>query len=171
MNFGAHAQMLLALAVIIIVAQLLGSGCRRLGQPAVIGEIFAGVLLGPTLFHGAVTKALFPIHIRPAMSSTAARVMSSRRGNRASCSKNVRITANPSRVAPVLLASSARSSCSSVQHSMRSSSPHLRRIPAPPHGSAENDRTLIRCAGPANHLSHSETLSQPHCCRQLLCVW
>ena len=111
MNFGAHAQMLLALAVIIIVAQLLGSGCRRLGQPAVIGEIFAGVLLGPTLFHGAVTKALFPIHIRPAMSSTAARVMSSRRGNRASCSKNVRITANPSRVAPVLLASSARSSC------------------------------------------------------------
>lgn len=71
MNFGAYAQTLLALAVIITVAQLLGFGCRRLGQPAVIGEILAGVLLGPTLFHGAVTRALFPIHIRPALNSVA----------------------------------------------------------------------------------------------------
>jgi Kef-type K+ transport system membrane component KefB len=70
-NFGVHAPLLLALAVIITVAQLLGFGCRRLGQPAVIGEILGGILLGPTLFHGAVTRALFPIHIRPALNSVA----------------------------------------------------------------------------------------------------
>ena len=54
-------QLLLAdVAIIIILARLLGAAARRLGQPPVLGEILAGILLGPTFFHGTITKALFP---------------------------------------------------------------------------------------------------------------
>lgn len=48
------------LALIIILARLFGAAAKRIGQPPVLGEIIAGVLLGPTLFSGAITKALFP---------------------------------------------------------------------------------------------------------------
>src|SRR5271166_5890194 len=54
-------QLLLAdVAIIIILARLLGAAARRLGQPPVLGEILAGILLGPTFFHATITKALFP---------------------------------------------------------------------------------------------------------------
>lgn len=42
---------LLALAVIIFAARLFGSVARKLGQPRVLGELIAGVLLGPTLLN------------------------------------------------------------------------------------------------------------------------
>lgn len=41
--------LLLDLALIIAAARLFGALARRIGQPAVIGEIVAGILLGPTL--------------------------------------------------------------------------------------------------------------------------
>ena len=47
-------------AIIIILARLLGIAAKRLGQPPVLGEILAGILLGPTFFHEGITKALFP---------------------------------------------------------------------------------------------------------------
>jgi Kef-type K+ transport system membrane component KefB len=54
-------QLLLAdVAIIIILARLLGTAARLLGQPPVLGEILAGILLGPTFFHGTITNALFP---------------------------------------------------------------------------------------------------------------
>jgi len=54
-------QLLLAdVAIVIILARLLGIAARRLGQPPVLGEILAGILLGPTFFHGHLTKTLFP---------------------------------------------------------------------------------------------------------------
>jgi Kef-type K+ transport system membrane component KefB len=54
-------QLLLAdVAFIIIAARLLGTVAKLLGQPPVLGEILAGILLGPTFFHGTITKALFP---------------------------------------------------------------------------------------------------------------
>ena len=54
-------QLLLAdVAIIIILARLLGIAARRLGQPPVLGEILAGILLGPTFFHGRITTTLFP---------------------------------------------------------------------------------------------------------------
>jgi Kef-type K+ transport system membrane component KefB len=54
-------QLLLAdVAIVIILARLLGTAAKLLGQPPVLGEILAGILLGPTFFHGAITKALFP---------------------------------------------------------------------------------------------------------------
>ncbi|MFD2467895.1 cation:proton antiporter domain-containing protein [Amycolatopsis silviterrae] len=68
MDGSTVVAFLLALVVIIVVARLLGLLCRRLGQPEVIGEIAGGILLGPTLFHGALTRELFPADIRPALS-------------------------------------------------------------------------------------------------------
>jgi Kef-type K+ transport system membrane component KefB len=57
----SQVQLLLFdLALIIILARLFGAGAKRIGQPPVIGEIVAGILLGPTLFAGAITKTLFP---------------------------------------------------------------------------------------------------------------
>ncbi|MGZ3143767.1 cation:proton antiporter [Lentzea chajnantorensis] len=62
---------LFALAVVLVAAQLLGALAKRLGQPAVVGEIVAGVLLGPTLFSGAVPAALFPADVRPGLTALA----------------------------------------------------------------------------------------------------
>jgi Kef-type K+ transport system membrane component KefB len=42
-------HVLLALATIIVVGRLLGTLFSRLGQPPVIGEVVAGILLGPSL--------------------------------------------------------------------------------------------------------------------------
>jgi Kef-type K+ transport system membrane component KefB len=53
--------LLFDLALIIILARLFGAAAKRIGQPPVLGEIVAGILLGPTLFAGAITKALFPL--------------------------------------------------------------------------------------------------------------
>jgi Kef-type K+ transport system membrane component KefB len=49
-NF-AHplAILLLQIVTIILVARLFSWGCRKIGQPAVIGEIAAGIVLGPSL--------------------------------------------------------------------------------------------------------------------------
>lgn len=46
-------KLLLAVAVVVTVARVVGAGFRRIGQPQVVGEIVAGVLLGPTVL-GAV---------------------------------------------------------------------------------------------------------------------
>jgi Kef-type K+ transport system membrane component KefB len=62
------ALLLVDLAIILILARICGALARRCGQPAVIGEVVAGILLGPTLFGGALTDFLFPTDIRPALS-------------------------------------------------------------------------------------------------------
>lgn len=49
---------LLQLAVIILAARLAGMGARRVGQSPVVGEIIAGLLLGPSLF-GVLAPDLF----------------------------------------------------------------------------------------------------------------
>ncbi|GGT60415.1 cation:proton antiporter [Streptomyces purpureus] len=63
------AMIMVGLALIIALAHVLGRLARRCGQPAVIGEILAGILLGPTLFHGALAEALFPLDIRPMLTT------------------------------------------------------------------------------------------------------
>ncbi|WP_053406302.1 cation:proton antiporter [Persicobacter sp. CCB-QB2] len=50
LNHSEVINLLLQLAIILGVARLLAEVMRRLKQPAVVGEIMAGVLLGPTLF-------------------------------------------------------------------------------------------------------------------------
>ena len=49
---------LVIVSLLLITARLLGEICRRYKQPAVIGEIVAGILLGPSLF-GSVFPATF----------------------------------------------------------------------------------------------------------------
>jgi Kef-type K+ transport system membrane component KefB len=65
-------QLLLAdVAFIIILARLLGNLAKLLGQPPVLGEILAGILLGPTFFHGTITKTLFPPTLIPPLTALA----------------------------------------------------------------------------------------------------
>jgi Kef-type K+ transport system membrane component KefB len=67
-----EVQLFLAdLAIIILLARLLGIAAKRLGQPPVLGEIIAGLVLGPTLFHGKITAALFPVTVRQPLSALA----------------------------------------------------------------------------------------------------
>jgi Kef-type K+ transport system membrane component KefB len=63
--------LLVDLAIIILLARLLGAAARRIGQPPVLGEIVAGILLGPTLWHGTITAALFPAALKMPLSALA----------------------------------------------------------------------------------------------------
>lgn len=62
------AIVLVDIAVIVLAARVAGSAFRRIGQPVVIGEIVAGILLGPTLLGalpGDLSSELFPSDVRP----------------------------------------------------------------------------------------------------------
>ncbi len=56
------------LALIIVVARFAGAAVGRIGIPPVVGEIFAGVLLGPSLLGPDVSDYLFPMDTRPFLS-------------------------------------------------------------------------------------------------------
>ncbi len=57
---------LVQLAIILVAARLFGILARRLGQPRVVGEIVAGLLLGPSLF-GWVNLDAFRFVFQPAL--------------------------------------------------------------------------------------------------------
>ena len=67
-------RLMLAIAVVILAARLMGAALAKVGQPRVMGEIIAGILLGPTLL-GAVAPEvkdyLFPADIIPLLSAAA----------------------------------------------------------------------------------------------------
>lgn len=57
--------LLIQLTLIVGLSRLLGAGFRRLGQPMVIAEIIAGIMLGPSLlgwFAPELMQSLFPAH-------------------------------------------------------------------------------------------------------------
>lgn len=57
------ALLLAQIITIIFVARLFGWICKKIGQPTVIGEIIAGIVLGPSLvgmFFPELSNALFP---------------------------------------------------------------------------------------------------------------
>ena len=57
------ARLILQILLIVIVARLFGAVVRALGQPAVIGEMAAGIALGPSLFGAyfpGLSAQLFP---------------------------------------------------------------------------------------------------------------
>ena len=64
-------RLMLAIATVILAARLVGTVIGRIGQPRVMGEVLAGILLGPTLL-GAVApdvkNYLFPGDIVPLIS-------------------------------------------------------------------------------------------------------
>ncbi|MDR3082736.1 MAG: cation:proton antiporter, partial [Streptomyces sp.] len=63
-----------ALAVVIMASHLLGAAARRLGQPSVIGQLCAGVALGPSLLGlapGHLYEKLFPGQIQPILTALA----------------------------------------------------------------------------------------------------
>ena len=67
-------RLLLAWAVIILVAQGFGLVFKRFQQPAVLGEIFGGLLLGPSflgLFFPQTKELLFPAELLPWISGIA----------------------------------------------------------------------------------------------------
>ena len=48
------------IVLLLIVGRLLGEGMQRIGQPAIMGQLLAGILLGPSVF-GAVMPELQPV--------------------------------------------------------------------------------------------------------------
>ena len=63
LEFSALTLLLLQMAAIMLVSRVLGLGTRRLGQPLVIAEILAGIVLGPSLLGWLwpqAMAALFP---------------------------------------------------------------------------------------------------------------
>jgi Kef-type K+ transport system membrane component KefB len=70
----SFTHVLLALVVIILAARGLGYAFRRFNQPAVVGEMVAGILLGPSLL-GQVSPGashyLFPLQMTSDLSSIA----------------------------------------------------------------------------------------------------
>jgi Kef-type K+ transport system membrane component KefB len=68
MSATAAGELLAALVVIITLARVFGAVARRIGQPAVVGELLVGVVLGPTFFGVGLSNHLFPaIAVRPAL--------------------------------------------------------------------------------------------------------
>lgn len=57
-------HLLIALAAVMLVGQVLGHVFHRIGQPPVIGEVIAGVLLGPSLL-GALSPAAYHFILAP----------------------------------------------------------------------------------------------------------
>jgi Kef-type K+ transport system membrane component KefB len=60
------ALLILQIITIIIAARIFGYVCRRIGQPTVIGEIFAGIFLGPSFIGSYFPE--FSLHLFPASS-------------------------------------------------------------------------------------------------------
>lgn len=61
---NAIQSLLLEIAVILVLSRILGALMRLIHQPQVVGEMIAGIMLGPSLLgliqHGAWMNALFP---------------------------------------------------------------------------------------------------------------
>jgi Kef-type K+ transport system membrane component KefB len=67
-------QLLVALACVIALGQLLGRLFRRIGQPPVIGEVVAGILLGPSLLGWVAPAAhafVLPPEVAPLLGAVA----------------------------------------------------------------------------------------------------
>ncbi|MFB9235094.1 cation:proton antiporter [Plantactinospora siamensis] len=68
MNSALLSQVLLSLAFVVAVARLGGFLLKRVGQPAVVGEILAGILLGPSLLGllaPRLAHLLLPAEVKP----------------------------------------------------------------------------------------------------------
>lgn len=65
------AFLLLDVFLIVALARVLGTLMVKIGQPRVVGEILAGVLLGPTLLGDTLSKTIAPVEVRPLLNGLA----------------------------------------------------------------------------------------------------
>jgi len=65
------AYVLLDVFLIVVLARLLGTLMTKISQPRVVGEILAGVLLGPTLLGRDLSFFIAPAEARPVISTIA----------------------------------------------------------------------------------------------------
>ena len=66
------AYVLFDMFLIVVLARLLGNFMVRIGQPRVVGEILAGILLGPTLLGQNLSQVIAPLEARPVLSAVGA---------------------------------------------------------------------------------------------------
>jgi Kef-type K+ transport system membrane component KefB len=59
------------IAVIVLAAKVAGVAVRKIGQPAVVGEIAVGVLLGTILLSNEVARVVMPVDVRTAIKAVA----------------------------------------------------------------------------------------------------
>ncbi len=63
MGSGREGTFIVEIVLLLLVGRLLGEGMQRIGQPAIMGQLIAGILLGPSVF-GALApdlqRAVFP---------------------------------------------------------------------------------------------------------------
>lgn len=71
MELTAYARALLALAAVLVLGRLLGRLLRHLGQPPVIGEVLAGILLGPSLIGPEWAARILPVESAPLLRAIA----------------------------------------------------------------------------------------------------
>jgi len=64
-GFDPLPRVLFALAAVIVAGQFVGRLFSYLGQPAVIGEVVAGILLGPSLLGQRTSSLILPPEIAP----------------------------------------------------------------------------------------------------------
>lgn len=65
------AYVLFDLFLIVVLARILGSLMVQIGQARVVGEILAGILLGPTLLGQNLSQVIVPMEVRPVLSAIA----------------------------------------------------------------------------------------------------
>ncbi len=65
MHAADMVTILVELAAILVLARAAGWVFTKLGQPAVVGEILAGILLGPSILGAELSQDLFPLDSRP----------------------------------------------------------------------------------------------------------
>lgn len=65
------AYALLDIFLIVALGRILGGLMIKIKQPRVVGEILAGVLLGPTLLGDALSKTIAPAEVRPVINVVA----------------------------------------------------------------------------------------------------
>lgn len=65
---GVLLQVLLALVAVIVLGQLLGRLFAQFAQPPVIGEVVAGILLGPSVIGMRASELVLPAEVAPYLS-------------------------------------------------------------------------------------------------------
>ena len=65
------AYVLLDDFLIVVLARILGGLMTKIGQPRVVGEILAGVVLGPTLLGADLSFFIAPVEVRPVIAAIA----------------------------------------------------------------------------------------------------